>query len=71
MTRISTYLKALKLNRMMSALNEELTRAVKEVVHPSDLLERLLALEVGALTERRIERRIRVKTAGAQTACGF
>lgn len=43
---------------MTSALDEELTRAVKEASPPSELLERLLALEVGALTERRIERRI-------------
>jgi len=44
---------------MTSALDEELSRAVKEVSPPSELLERLLALEVGDLTERRIERRIR------------
>ena len=57
-TRIRTYLQTLKLNRMTSALDEELARAVKEASPPSELLERLLALEVGALTERRIERRI-------------
>src|SRR4030042_871031 len=58
-TKIRTYLKTLKLNRMTSALDEELSRALKEASPPSELLERLLALEVGALTERRIERRIR------------
>jgi DNA replication protein DnaC len=56
---IRTYLKALKLNRMEGALDEELSRAVKDASPPSELLERLLALEVGDLTERRIERRIR------------
>src|SRR4030067_1501287 len=58
-TRIRTYLKTLKLNRMEGALDEELSRAVKEASPSSELLERLLALEVGELTERRIERRIR------------
>ncbi|TRZ49353.1 hypothetical protein D4S03_08380 [bacterium] len=58
-TMIRTYLKTLKLNRMASALDEELSRAVKDASPPSELLERLLALEVGDLTERRIERRIR------------
>ena len=58
-TRIRTVLQTLKLNRMTSALDEELARAVKEASPPSELLERLLALEVGSLTERRIERRIR------------
>jgi len=47
--RIRTYLKTLKLDRMTSALDEELTRAAKEAVPPSALLERLLSLEVGAL----------------------
>lgn len=44
---------------MASALDEELERSIKESSPPSDLLERLLALEVDALNERRIERRIR------------
>jgi DNA replication protein DnaC len=57
--RIRTYLKTLKLDRMTSALDEELTRAAKEALPPSALLERLLSLEVGALVERRVERRIR------------
>ena len=58
-TMIRTYLKTLKLNRMEGALDEELSRAVQEASPSSELLERLLALEVGDLTERRIERRIR------------
>ncbi len=53
------HLKILKLGRMMKALDEELARATKEASPPSELLERLLVLEVGELTERRIERRIR------------
>ncbi|MEI6310148.1 MAG: IS21-like element helper ATPase IstB [bacterium] len=57
-TRIRTYLKTLKLNRMTSALDEELSRAAKEALPSSELLERLLAIEVGGLIERRIERRI-------------
>jgi DNA replication protein DnaC len=44
---------------MTNALDEELARAAKEALPSSALLERLLALEVGALVERRIERRIR------------
>jgi DNA replication protein DnaC len=57
--KIRTYLKTLKLDRMESALDEELARAAKQTVPSSELLERLLSLEVGALVERRIERRIR------------
>jgi DNA replication protein DnaC len=57
--KIRTYLKTLKLERMTSALDEELARAAKEALPPSTLLERLLSLEVGALVERRVERRIR------------
>ena len=37
-TRIKAYLKTLKLNRMTSALDEELARAVKEASPPSELL---------------------------------
>jgi DNA replication protein len=58
-TKIMAHLKILKLGRMMKALDEELARATQEASPPSELLERLLALEVGELTERRIERRIR------------
>ncbi|MDP3283095.1 MAG: ATP-binding protein [Desulfobacterales bacterium] len=56
--RIKTHLKTLKLCRMTNALDEELARAAREASAPTALLERLLALEVGALTERRVERRI-------------
>lgn len=43
---------------MTNALDEELARAAREASAPTALLERLLALEVSALTERRVERRI-------------
>lgn len=57
--RIRGYLKTLKLGRMAAALDEELARAAREATPCAELLERLLALEAGALTERQIERRIR------------
>lgn len=57
--RIRGYLKTLKLNRIATALDEELARAAREATPCAEALERLLALEAGALTERQIERRIR------------
>lgn len=57
--RIRGYLKTLKLNHMAAALDEELARAARETTPCAEVLERLLALEAGALTERQIERRIR------------
>ncbi|MGA2404489.1 MAG: IS21-like element helper ATPase IstB [Syntrophobacteraceae bacterium] len=57
--KIKDYLKTLKLNRIASALDEELARAAKEATPCAELLERLLALEASALTERQIERRIK------------
>jgi DNA replication protein DnaC len=57
--RIKGYLKTLKLNRMAAALDEELARAAREPIPCAELLERLLALEAGALSERQIERRIK------------
>lgn len=44
---------------MEKKLDEELTRALSEASPPSELLERLLALESRAVIERRIERRIK------------
>lgn len=58
-TRIRGYLKTLKLTRMAAALDEELARVAREATPCAELLERLLALEAGALTERQIERRVR------------
>lgn len=57
--RIKGYLKTLKLNRIAADLDEELARAVRESTPCAELLERLLALEANALTERQIERRIK------------
>lgn len=57
--RIRGYLKTLKLGRMAAALDEELAGAAREATPCAELLERLLALEAGALTERQIERRIK------------
>jgi len=57
--RIKGYLKTLKLNRIESTLDEELARAAREATPCAELLERLLALEANALTERQIERRIK------------
>jgi DNA replication protein DnaC len=57
--QIKSYLKTLKLNRIAGALDEELARATQEATPCAELLERLLALEAGALTERQIERRIK------------
>lgn len=58
-TRIKDHLKILKLSRISHALDEELSRSSQESDPPTVLLDRLLSLEVNALTERRIERRIR------------
>jgi DNA replication protein DnaC len=57
--RIKGYLNTLKLKRMAAALDEELSRATREATPCVELLERLFALEAGALTERQIERRIK------------
>ncbi len=57
--RIKGYLKTLKLKQIAGVLEEELASAVKEATPCADLLERLLAMEACALTERQIERRIR------------
>ena len=43
---------------MASALDEELSRAAQNAAPAGEVLERLLAREVDALTERRIQRRI-------------
>lgn len=57
--RIKSYLKTLKLERMAAALDEELSRAAQDALPAGEVLERLLAREVEALTERRIQRRIK------------
>ena len=57
--RIRSYLKTLKLERMAASLDEELSRAAQDATSAGEVLERLLAREVEALTERRIQRRIK------------
>ena len=52
-------MKTLRLTAMEKALEKELSVAAKKAIAPTDLLERLLSIEANALTERRIERRIR------------
>jgi len=58
MARIKGYLQTLKLNRIVSTLEEELSKASREATPCTELLERLFAMEANALTERQIERRI-------------
>lgn len=58
-SRIKGYLRTLKLNRIAGTLDEELARASREAIPGTELLERLLAMEANALTERQIERRIK------------
>jgi DNA replication protein DnaC len=59
LTRIREHLKTLKLVGMQKVLEKELSEAVKKGLAPTELLERLLAVEANALVERRIERRIK------------
>jgi len=58
-TELHKLLKALKLNRIAAALDEELARAARDATPPAELFQRLLTLEIDAQTERRAERRIR------------
>jgi DNA replication protein DnaC len=57
--QIRKHLKGLKLYAMDKTLDEQLALASKENLPAQTLLERLLAIEVNALIERRIERRIK------------
>jgi DNA replication protein DnaC len=59
LAHIRKYLQTLKLYRMEESLDEELTRAARENLPVSNVIERLLAIETNALIERRIERRIK------------
>lgn len=59
LNRIRMHLKVLKLTRMDKALDDELSRAAKDGLPPSQVLENLLTIEANALIDRRIERRIR------------
>jgi len=56
---LRTLLGALNLTRVAAVLDEELARAVAQATPATELLQRLLLVEVDARTERRIERRIK------------
>lgn len=56
---IRKHLQTLKLYQMEKALETELSNGEKENRPTAEILERLLSLETGVLTEKRMERRIR------------
>jgi DNA replication protein DnaC len=59
LTKIRQHLKTLKLPGIQKVLEKELTEAAQKALPPTELLERLLAIEANALIERRVERKIR------------
>lgn len=59
MQRLQQSLKTLKLSTIATILDEELGRAAQAATPPTELLERLFSAEADALTQRRIERRIK------------
>ena len=59
LTRIREHLNTLKLVGIKKVLEKELKEAVEKALPPTELLERLLAVEANALIERRMERRIK------------
>lgn len=59
LTQIREHMHTLKLHRMEEALDEELSRAARDNLATTTIIERLLAIEAASLSERRIERRIR------------
>jgi DNA replication protein DnaC len=56
---IREHLQTLKLYQMEKALDTELSNGEKEKRSTAEILERLLSVETGSLTEKRMERRIR------------
>jgi len=56
--KIKKHLETLKLSRIQKVIDNELGQAAQKALSPTDLLERLLAIEADSLLERRIERRI-------------
>jgi DNA replication protein DnaC len=58
LTKIREHLKTLKLKGIQKVLEKELADAAQQALPPTDLLERLLAIEAKAFLERRIERKI-------------
>ncbi len=59
LTKIRQHLKTLKLPGIQKVLEKELAEAAQKALPPTELLERLLAIEANALIERRVERKIR------------
>jgi DNA replication protein DnaC len=59
LTRIRQHLETLKLLGIQKVLDQELARAAQQALPPTELFERLLAIEANARIERRIERRIK------------
>ena len=59
LAKIKEHLKLLKLAAIQKALEKELSEAMQKALPPTELIEKLLAIETNALIERRIERRIR------------
>jgi DNA replication protein DnaC len=58
-TKSRQHLKTLKLPGIQRALEKELACAAQKALPPTELLERLLAIEANALIERRVERKIK------------
>jgi DNA replication protein DnaC len=58
-TRIKTHLTTLKLTAIAKTLDDELAQATRQATPPTELLERILALEANSRVEGRIERRIK------------
>ena len=59
LTRIKQHLEILKLLGIQKVLDQELARATEQGLPPTELVQRLLAIEAKARIERRIERRIK------------
>lgn len=57
--RLKKNLKKLKLNTILEILDNELSNALKNSLSHTELLDRLIGFEASALTQRRIERRIK------------
>jgi DNA replication protein DnaC len=57
--KIKHHLQFLKLYHMHKALDEHLALAQKDQLPVSEVIERLLAIEVNALVQRRVERKIK------------
>lgn len=59
LTKIREHLKTLKLPGIQKVLEKELAEAAQKALPPTELLERLLAIEANSLIERRVERKIK------------